>query len=791
MTLAAAYRDPALAIDERVADLLGRMTLEEKLAQLGSVWAFELTRDGAFDPADARTILANGMGQITRVAGATNLLPGPAAELANVIQRHLVEETRLGIPAIVHEECLHGILGRGRVCFPQAIGLAATWDPALVHEMAKNMRRQLRAGGAQQAMSPVLDVTRDPRWGRGEETFGEDPYLIAEMGTSYVRGLQGERGGPDALLATGKHMVGHGLPEGGLNQAPAHIGERELRDVFLFPFEAAVRDAGLRSMMHAYDDIDGVPCVASRELFTTILRDDWGFDGIAVADYGGVDQLIVSHQLVADRGEAAVRALEAGIDVELPSTTCYGLPLAGAVDDGRISVDTIDRSVARVLREKIELGLFERPYVDAEAAGNDTEGDEQARAIGLELARESIVLLENDGILPLARDLSTIAVIGPNADTARNLLGDYSHIAHLETLMEMRDAASIVGVEVPGSADIPYELDPEAQLAHLPTVLTAIREATPGAQVRYARGTGILDGDETGIRDAVDAATGADVAIVVVGERSGLNDAATSGEARDRLEIGLPGRQADLVRAVAATGTPVVLVVVSGRALGIPEEADLASAVLFAWAPGDQGPQAIADVLFGTVNPGGKLPITVPRHVGQIPIYYGHKPSGGRSNWKGDYVDGSHRPLWPFGFGRSYTTFELSDLQVSPSSVAVRGEIAIQATVVNSGERAGDEVVQLYIRDVEASVTRPTLELKGFRRVHLGAGERATVTFRVSTEQLAFTGVDRRLRLEPGRIEVYVGTSSDDLPLSGSFEVEGSPAVVNGRTRYFTETSID
>jgi beta-glucosidase len=791
MTLAPAYRDAALTIDERVDDLLGRMTLEEKLAQIGSVWAFELTKDGAFDPAKARSHLSEGMGQITRVAGATNLLPGPAAELANAIQHFLVEETRLGIPAIVHEECLHGILGRGRVCFPQAIGLAATWNPGLVHDMADNMRRQLRAGGAQQALSPVFDVTRDPRWGRGEETFGEDPYLIAEMGTSYVRGLQGDRGAPDSLLATGKHMAGHGMSEGGLNQAPAHIGERELRDVYLFPFEAAVRDAGLRSMMHAYHDIDGVPCVESHELFTTILRDEWGFDGITVADYGGIDQLMSSHHVVSSRSDAAVRALEAGIDVELPSIACYGAPLAAAVEDGRISTQTIDRSVARVLREKIELGLFERPFVDATAAGNDTEGDEEARAIGLELARESVVLLENDGILPLPDDLRSIAVIGPNADSARNLLGDYSHIAHLETLMEMRDASTVVGVEVPRSADIPYELDSEAQLGHLPTILTAVREAAGRTQVRHARGSGILDGDDAGIREAVEAATGANAAIVVVGERSGLNLAATSGEARDRMEIGLPGRQSELVRAVAATGTPVVLVVVSGRPLGIPDEAALAAAVLLAWAPGEEGPQAIADVLFGAVNPGGKLPITIPHHVGQIPTYYGHMPSGGRSAWKTDYVDGPVRPLWPFGFGRSYTTFELSGLRLSSATLGVDGEIVIEATAANIGDRTGDEVVQLYLRDVEGSVSRPVLELKGFRRVRLAAGERATVTFRLAAEQLAFTGADRRLRIEPGRIDVHVGTSSADLPLRGSFDIVGSPLLVDRRTRYLTVTTAD
>jgi beta-glucosidase len=790
MTLAPAYRDAALSVEERVADLLGRMTRDEKLAQLGSVWAFELTDGGEYDHARGRARLANGMGQITRAAGATNLEPGGAARLANEIQRFLVEETRLGIPAIVHEECLHGILGRGRVCFPQAIGLAASWDPDLVEQMAVNMRRQLRAGGAQQALSPVLDVTRDPRWGRVEETFGEDPYLIAEMGAGYVRGLQGRRGAEDALLATGKHMVGHGQPEGGLNHAPAHIGERELRDVFLFPFEAAVRDAGLRSMMHAYDDVDGVPCVASRELFTTILRGEWGFDGIVVADYGGIDELITSHAVVTNRSDAAVFALEAGIDVELPSIACYGKPLADAIENGRISIDTIDRSVSRVLREKIELGLFERPYVDADAASDDRVGDAEARSIALDLARRSIVLLENDGVLPLRSGLGTIAVIGPNADSARNLLGDYSHAAHLETLIEMRDRSRIVGLDVSNGVDIPQEFDADALLMSRPTILSAIRDAAAGVEVRYARGTGILDGDDASIAEAVRAATGADVAIVVVGERSGLNTAATSGEARDRLDIGLPGRQGDLVRAVAATATPVVLVVVSGRPLAIPDEAALCAAVLFAWVPGDEGPRAVADVLFGGVNPGGKLPITVPRHVGQIPIYYGHKPSGGRSHWAEEYVDGSNLPLWPFGFGRSYTTFELSDLRVSPGSVDIRGEVTIEATVANTGPYAGDEVVQLYVRDVEASVTRPRLELRGFRRVTLEPGERRRVTFRLGAEQQAFTGVDRRLRLEPGMIEVFVGTSSGDLPLRGSFEIRGEATEIVARSRYFTATAV-
>jgi len=775
---AAPYLDASLPVADRVGDLLARMTLEEKLAQIGSIWVFEILTAEHVDPDKARARLGAGIGQITRVAGATSLAMPAAAALANAIQRFLVEETRLGIPAIVHEECLHGLVARDAVCFPQSIGLAAAWDPALLETLASSFARQLRAMGAHQGLAPIFDVARDPRWGRIEETYGEDPYLIAALGVAYVRGLQEGAGAP--VLATGKHMVGHGLPEGGMNRAPAHIGARELRDVYLWPFEAAVREAGMRSMMHAYEDVDGVPCVASRELFTTTLRDEWGFDGIVVSDYAGIDELVESHSTVGDLGAAAALALDAGIDVELPSTAAYGAPLARALAEGNVDPALVDRAVARVLAVKFELGLFESPYVDADAASPPLDDD---RELAREAARASIVLLENDGTLPLRDGLATIAVVGPNADSARNLLGDYAHIAHIETLLEMRE--NPIGFPVPNDLSLSDELDERA------TILDAIRERAGGAEVRFAAGGGVLEATDAEIAEAIEAARGADVAIVVVGERSGLTLDCTCGEMRDRMELGLPGRQEELVAAVAATGTPVVLVLVAGRPLAIPSAAAAAVAVIAAWVPGDEGPAAIAEVLFGDADPGGKLPVTVPRHVGQVPIYYAHKPSGGRSHWHGDYVDGSHLPLWPFGHGLSYTRFALHGPSLDRATLGPDDELAIAVEVENVGERTGDEVVQLYVRDEDASVTRPVKELRGFRRVRLSPGERRRVTFRLAAEQLAFTGLDGRLVLEPGRVRLMVGTSSTELPCEAEVELTGEPTVLARRSRYLTEVAVD
>ena len=778
------YRDASLPIEERVRDLLERMTIEEKVAQLGSVWSFEIVGTGTLNPDRARELVGLGIGQITRIAGATNLGAGEVAALGNDVQRFLVEETRLGIPAIVHEESLHGLVSRDAPCFQQSIGAAASWDTALVREMASTVRRRMLATGARQSLAPVLDVTRDPRWGRIEETYGEDPYLAAELGCAHVRGIQGDSLS-QGVVATGKHMVGHGLAEGGLNQAPGHVGMRELRDEQLFPFEAAVRDAGIASVMPAYGDLDGVPCHASHELLSEILRDEWGFGGTVVSDYTGVHMISARHKLTADLAVTAALAITAGVDVELPTTVAYGPPLMQALSDGRVSQSRIDRIVERILRQKFELGLFERPFVDPPSAEQLAElGVDEAKVAG-DLARRSLVLLENDGTLPLRSDVQRIAVIGPIAASARELLGDYAHLLHIETLMEMRDQGNAFGFPLTD------EIVPANELAGRQTIFDAIAARLPGAQIGHARGTGIRGGTDADIATAVELARSSDVAILVLGERSGLTDNATTGEFRDRRELGFMGRQQELLEAVVATGTPVVLVVVSGRPLAIEWAASHCSAVMLAWVPGDAGPEAIAAALFGDHNPGGKLPISIPRHVGQVPVSYRHHPTGGRSTWKGDYVDGPVSPLWPFGFGRSYTTFELSNLRVDRALVPTEGgEVEVSADVTNTGSCNGSEVVQLYVRDTEASVARPVLELRGFRRVELAPGERRTVSFRLSSEQFAYVGVDYRRVVEPGVIEVLVGSSAADLPLAGQFELVGRTVHLVERHSYLTTTSV-
>jgi beta-glucosidase len=780
------YRDAAAPIGARVADLLARMTLDEKLAQLGSVWSFELFRsETELDSGMVRERLGDGIGHVSRVAGGTNLDPIAAAEIGNEIQRFLVNETRLGIPALLHEESLHGLLARDAPIYQQSIGAAAAFDPELVESIAAAIRRRMRSIGATVALAPVLDICRDPRWGRIEETYGEDPYLAAVLGTAYVRGLQGPDLA-DGVAATAKHFVGHGLAEGGFNQAPAHIGPRELREEQMLPFEAAVRDAGIASVMPAYCDVDGVPCHASRELLTTILREDWGFDGVVASDYTAVQMLVTEHRLTPDAGTAAAISLRAGMDSELPTTAAFGAPLRQAIEDGRVDIAAVDLAVERLLTLKFRLGLFERPFVEPVTATDLATLDADERALALNLARRSIVLAENDGILPLAPSTHRIAVIGPNADSARDLLGDYAHLLHIETLRELRHRANPFGFP---ARDV---INPVDELSDLPTILGGLRERFGAERISYAKGVGLRDGDDEGIAEAVVTARHADVAIVVLGERSGLTDDATSGEARDRRELGLLGRQQELLEAVVATGTPTVLVVVSGRPAAVEWAAEHCAAVVLAWVPGEAGPAAIAEVLAGDVDPGGRLPVTVPRHVGQVPLTYRHHPTGGKSNWKVDYVDGPSSPLWPFGHGRSYTSFTIDHLRVDKTLLQTSGDVVtIRVDVTNTGGRGGDEVVQLYVRDEEASVARPVRELRGFQRLHLEAGECRTVAFRLSTEQLAYYDIDMSRVVEPGAVRLFAGRSSADLPLVADVALVGPVVELVDRRDYVTPTSIE
>ncbi len=619
------------------------MTREEKTAQLGSAWVFQLADGEHLSAERAPELLRHGLGHVTRISGASSLEAAASARLANAIQRHLVEQTRLGIPAIVHEEICSGLMAREATVFPQAIGLASTWDPDLAEALADSIRIQMRAVGAHQGLAPVLDVCRDPRWGRTEETFGEDPYLVCRMGVAFVRGLQGNSL-RDGVIATVKHFVGYGASDGGMNWAPAKIPPRELREVYLHPFEAAVRVGRAGSVMNAYNEIDGVLCAADRELLTATLRDEWGFEGCVVSDYFSIRQLAEYHRLAEDAESAAAMALGAGLDLELPATDCYGAPLLRALESGLVSEETLAEAVRRVLRSKFEVGLFETPYVDDVRAPDvaDTTGHHE---LALTIARKSIVLLKNAGVLPLAPSLDSIAVIGPNADVPRNLFGDYAYPAHVESLREVlgsgRSSLSTPGVD-------PVVISPVEIGA--PSVVDALRDRLD-AEVRFARGCGVTDPSRDGFAEAVEVARASDVAVMVMGDKSGLTEDCTSGEFRDRASFDLPGVQEELVQAVIGTGTPVVLVLVSGRPAASERLHEQCAAVVMAWLPGEEGAGAVADVLTGAANPGGKLPISYPRSVGQVPVFYGHKVSGGRSHPTGDYVDLSASPSTPSATG--------------------------------------------------------------------------------------------------------------------------------------------
>ena len=752
------------SIEQRTKALLSEMTLDEKLAQIGSYWMFDLQTDGLLDDAVLAEKLKYGIGQITRVAGGSTLDPLGAAKAANELQRFLRERTRLGIPAIIHEECCAGAMMLGGTMFPQMLGLASTFQPELAEAMTSAIRQQMLAIGARQGLAPVLDVGRDPRWGRVEETFGEDPTLVSHFGMAYIRGLQtGDLA--QGVMATGKHFIGHSLSQGGLNCAPVHVGMREIYDIYLAPFQAAIRDAKLASIMNAYPELDGEVVAASSRILTDLLRGQLGFDGVVVSDYEAVIMLHNFHKVAVHKSCAAAMALKAGIDVELPNTVCYGDPLKSALDSGEISLELLDLAVQRHLKKKFELGLFENPYVEEGKVWEVFETFEQ-RQLAREIARRSIVLLKNDGLLPLQKNIKALAVIGPNADDGRTQLADYSYEA-MRQLMQLK---------APENSAF-HDLDDEMLKKHevkITTVLEGIKAAvSPETKILYAQGCENLGDDGSGLGEAVNAARQADAVVLVLGDRSGLTPDCTTGETRDSADLKLPGLQEELAQAILATGKPVAVVLITGRPYILSALAESANALLEAWLPGEEGGGAAADILFGDAAPGGKLPITFPRSAGQLPIYYNAKPAGTKSHWYGDYVSEKVSPLYPFGHGLSYTSFEYCDLALEKNRVMANETLEISLKVQNTGSVAGDEVVQLYIHDAYAATPRPVKELKGYARIALQPGESRMITFHLPVNQLAFYNNDLELVLEPGGIEIMLGSSSEDIRLCSEIEITG------------------
>jgi beta-xylosidase len=739
------------------------MTLEEKIAQLGSVWmGASGDGDGVAPMQDQfftheqppfEVLVKNGLGQLTRVFGTRPVTAAAGMSALASLQARVADASRLGIPAVAHEECLTGFAAWGATIFPTPLAWGASFDPALVGEMAAAFGATMRAVGVHQGLAPVLDVTRDYRWGRTEETVGEDPYLVGSVGTAYVRGLQ--RAGVQATL---KHFAAYTASRAGRNHAPVSMGPRELADVILTPFEMAIRLGGARSVMASYVDIDGVPASADPRLLTTVLRGEYGFDGVVVSDYYAVSFLELQHAVADGQGEAAALALAAGLDVELPGTRCFGEPLLGLATAGGVPAEVIDRAAARVLRQKLDLGLLDpdwspRPASLQAAEVPDLDPPAQ-RDIARRLAEESVILLANGAsgpggrTLPLAAN-ARVAVVGPLADEQLAFFGGYSMPRHLGHVRRFDGSAGGAGVEVA-------------------TVLDALRGE--GVNVTgYARGCDVRTLDETGFAEAVSRSRSADLIVAVVGDEAGLWGHGTSGEGCDVSELTLPGVQERLLHVLADTGIPVVAVLVTGRPYALGAVADRLAAVVQTFFPGEEGGQAIAGVLTGRVTPSGRLPVEVPRDPGGQPSTY--LRSRNAEKHSASVVDPT--PLFAFGHGLSYTTFEYADLELSAGEVPTDGEVRVSCTVRNTGPVAGTEVVQLYLGDPVATVVRPVKWLAGFARASLAPGEAARVTFRLHADRTSFTGRDLTRIVEPGTIAVTLGGSSDDLPLTGSFTLTG------------------
>jgi beta-glucosidase len=751
------YKDSGAPVEARVEDLLGRMTLDEKVAQMLSIWDAKSEIFDAkleLDPAKMARKYPNGIGQFARPSDAT----GPSSprvvrgrdirgtiRLVNALQNYAVSHTRLGVPILFHEEGLHGYAARGATSFPQAIGLASSWDPALVREVNVITAREIRARGVSLALTPVVDVARDPRWGRIEETFGEDPYLVGEMGVAAVEGLQGEGKArtlsPGKVFATLKHLTGHGQPESGTNVGPAPYSERTLREFFFPPFEAVIRRTGVSAVMPSYNEIDGVPSHANVWLLEKVLRGEWGFSGVVVSDYYAIDDLQKLHHIAGSPEEAARLALAAGVDCDLPSGGAY-VTLAQQVRDGRVSEEKINVAVRRILALKFRAGLFENPFADAAQAVALTN-DAEARALARKAAQRSIILLKNDGTLPLmlpqpgaAKPL--IAVIGPNAAVAR--LGGYygqppvtvSILEGIRTKVGARaDIIFAEGVKITVNDDWWED---------------TVRLADPAANLRL-------------IEEAVSIARKADEIVLAIGD---TEQTSREGWAKthlgDRDSLDLVGEQQALFDALHALGKPLVVVLINGRPASTVTIAREANALLEGWYLGEQGGNAVADVLFGDVNPGGKLPVTIPRSVGQLPMFYNVKPSARRG-----YLFDTVEPLYPFGYGLSYTTFEMGAPHLSENRIAANGSVTVSVPVRNTGTRAGDETVQLYVHQQVGSVTRPVKELKAFRRLTLAPGESKTVDFVLSPESFRMWNVAMQRVVEPGDFDIMAGPNSVDL----------------------------
>ncbi|MGA5710085.1 glycoside hydrolase family 3 N-terminal domain-containing protein [Streptomyces cellulosae] len=773
------WNDPSHPVSARVDALIGAMTLQEKIAQLYGVWVGASADGGEVAPhqhdmeeaVDLDDLLPSGLGQLTRPFGTAPVDPALGALSLLRTQTRITSANRFGIPAVAHEECLAGFAAWGATAYPVPLSWGATFDPDVIRRMAAAIGRDMRAVGVHQGLAPVLDVVRDARWGRVEETIGEDPYLVGTIGTAYVQGLESA-----GIVATLKHFVGYSASRAGRNLAPSSVGPRERADVLLPPFEMAIHEGGARSVMHAYTDIDGVPSAADETLLTGLLRDTWGFDGTVVADYFGIAFLKTLHGIAGDFADAAGAALKAGVDVELPTVKTFGAPLVEAVAEGRVPETLIDRALRRVLTQKAELGLLDPDWSPVPPAFDGADLDDPDalrgtidldgpgnRELAREIAEKAVVLLSNDGTLPLARP-RRIALVGPNATEPSAVLGCYSFPQH-------------VGVKYP---DIPVGIE-------LPDLRESLTAEFPDAEITVVRGTGVDDGDLSGIAEAVDTARDADIVVVALGDRAGLFGRGTSGEGCDAESLALPGAQQQLLDALLDSGTPVVTVLLAGRPYALGRGAEESAAIVQSFFPGVAGTRAIAGVLSGRTNPSGRLPVSVPRTPGSQPTTY----LGARLAQASEVSNIDPTPAFGFGHGLTYTTFAWSDLTVDAEEAPTDGEFTVSLTVRNTGERAGTEVVQLYLHDPVASVVQPVQRLVGYTRVDLEAGEERRIRVTVPADVASFTGRDGRRIVEPGALELRLAASSTDARLTTTVTLTGPTREVDHTRRFRAEFAVE
>ena len=779
-----------MEIRKKAQAIVKKMTLEEKAAQLYAVW-LNIDDKGTLlmkslsgyqqevGGKDPFPFIKNGIGQITRPLGSQNIDPAQGVKALNRIQKFLVTETRLGIPALPHEECLSGLMAKGSTIFPCGINNGTSWDTDLVRKIGQAIGSEVHSVGSRQGLAPVLDVCRDARWGRTEETFGEDPYLTAMLGSAYVEGLQNEE---YPVLATLKHYVGHSFSEGGRNHAPVRIGRRELNDVFLFPFEMAIKYAHAGSVMPAYHDIDGEPIHQSKELLNSLLRDKWGFDGIIVSDYEGIEQLVSDHRTQADKANAAAVAIHAGIDVELPGSTVYAEGIPEALKRGLLTMAEVDEAVIRHIMQKFRLGLFENPYIDEGCILKDlTEHSELAR----KAAESSMVLLKNNGTLPL-KGTERMALIGPLADNPMGMLGGYAFPVHL-IVSENRDDTSQLRTLRSCLEDVCGDSLIFAKGCDILTGRPDKPAVFPGEISMDGRlQTDYLSKDISGIEEAVNAAKAADVIVLAVGDLAGLFLSGTVGEGSDASSLALPGVQQQLIDAIIALDKPTVIAIFSGRPYHLGLGFSGAAAVIQAWLPGQEGAIAVTDIIMGKVNPGGKLPISIPRDAGAMPYYYNHKLKSA-----GTPIQKAFGAEFPFGHGCSYTHFEFESCGIKDSACSVDGSFEISAVIRNIGQMAGDEVVQVYARDLFAQYVRPIQELKAFKKITLAPGRACRMTFHIPADLLSYSTDAGQRIVEPGEFDILIGTSSQDIHKKIKAVITGETRILDENWRMRSEVSCE